>query len=180
MILDVAQDRFGGVTLHRIVSAIDAGPIFASRSVPFPAGGTLRQWELDLARAAAWLAVDAIPKIVAGRLVGIEQVEENASYRRAAAKDLKLAPTLPSRRIAWLCSTLGQVQPLPIEIAGRDYAITAISRRLGPPSGGPPRIGWWTIDTDVADARVRLRRKPWWDGRRRRIETWLLRVLSRA
>ena len=179
MILDEAQDRFGGVTLHQIAQAVDAGPIFASRNVPFPADRNLRQWELDLARAAASLAVDAIPKIVAGRLGGVEQDEEKACYRRAMADELKLTPAHPTRRIAWLCSTIGRLRPSFIAIADREYAITGISRRVGAPSGQPPRIGWWTIETDVADARVRLRRKPLWEGRRRRFETWLLQVLSR-
>jgi methionyl-tRNA formyltransferase len=180
MILDEAQDRFGGVTLHAIVPAIDAGPVFASRSVPFPPDGNLRRWEFDLARAAAGLAVDAIPEVVAGRLVGVDQVEEIASDRRATAEELMLTPTLASRRIAWLCSTIGRVRPLQFAIAGGDYAVTGISRYLGPPTGRPPRIGWWTIDTDVADARVRLRRAPIWAGRRRQIEAWLLRMLSPA
>jgi methionyl-tRNA formyltransferase len=178
MIVDEAHDRFGGVALHRIVPAVDAGPIFASRSVPFPADRNLRRWELDLARAAASLAVDAIPEIVAGRLAGVAQAEEMACYRRATAEEVTLTPARTSSRIAWLCSTIGRVRPLNFAVAGRDYAVTGISRHLGPPSGRPPRIGWLTVETDVADARVRLRRKPWWEGRRRRIETWLLRVLS--
>jgi methionyl-tRNA formyltransferase len=178
MILDEAQDRFGGVTLHQIVPAVDAGPIFASRNVPFPADRNLRRWELDLARAAAALAVDAIPKIVAGRLGGVEQDEEKACYRRAMADELKLTPTHSTRRIAWLCSTIGRLRPPFMAIADRAYAVTGIARHVGPRSGQPPRIGWWTIETDVADGRVRLRRKPLWEGRRRRIETWLLQVLS--
>jgi hypothetical protein len=54
-----------------------------------------------------------------------------------------------------------------------------MSHRLGPPSGQDPRVTWLTIETDLADARVRLRRKPIWEGRRRRIETWFQRVLAR-
>jgi len=178
MIFDEAQDRFSGVTLHQLVAAVDAGPIFASRSVPFPADGSLRRWELDLARAAARLAIEAIPEIVAGRLVGIEQDERKASYRRVTAEDLKLTPTLTSRRISWLCSAIGRVRSLQFAVANRELAVTGITRHLGPPSGQPPHIGWRTIETDVADARVLLRRNTLWTGRRRRIEAWLLRVLS--
>jgi methionyl-tRNA formyltransferase len=180
MIVDEAQERFGGVTLHAIVPAVDSGPIFASRSVPLPADRNLRRWELDLARAAADLAVDAIPEVVAGRLVGVEQVEDTASDRRTTAEELKLTPALSSIRIAWLCSTIGRARPLLFAVAGGQYAVLGISRNLGPSSGQPPRIGWWTIETDIADARVRLRRSPWWAGRRRRIEAWLLRVQTRA
>jgi methionyl-tRNA formyltransferase len=178
MILDETQDRYGGVTLHRIVPAVDAGPVYASRAVPFPASGNLRRWELELARAAAHLAVEAIPEVVAGRMPAIEQTETDARYRRATASDLQLTSAQRARRIAWLCSTLGPVRPLLTTVDVRDYAISHFSRQLGPPSGRPARIGCWTIEMDVADARVRLRRKPWWEGRRRRIETWLIRVFS--
>jgi hypothetical protein len=58
-------------------------------------------------------------------------------------------------------------------------AVTGITRHLGPPSRQPPYIGWRTIETDVADARVLLRRRTLWTGLCRRLETWLLRVLSR-
>jgi methionyl-tRNA formyltransferase len=179
MIFDEAQDRFSGVTLHQLVAAVDAGPIFASRSVPFPADGNFRRWELDLARAAARLAIEAIPEIVTGRLLGIEQDEGKASYRRVTAEELKLTPTIASSRISWLCSTIGRVRSLQFTVANRELAVTGIARHLGPRSGQAPHIGWRTIETDVADARVRLRRKTWWTSRRRRIETWLLRVLSR-
>lgn len=178
MILDETQDRFGGVTLHQIVPSIDAGPIFASRSVPFPKNGSFRRWELDLACAAASLAVQATPEIVAGRLIGVEQAERDACYRRATEEELKLTQTLTSKRIAWLCSTIGRVRGLQFVISNREFAVTGISRHLGRPSGQPPRISWWTIETDVADARLRLRRSPRWEGRCRRIEAWLLRVLS--
>jgi methionyl-tRNA formyltransferase len=180
MIVDEAHARFSGVTLHQIVPALDAGAIFASRSVPLPSDGSLRRWELDLARAAADLAVEVIPEIVAGRTAGVEQVAVAESDRRATLDDLKLTPLQTAKKIEWLCSTIGRVRFLQFALAGRDYAVTGISRHLGPPTGEPPRIGWWTIETDIADARVRLRRTPIWAGRRQRIETWLLRVLLRA
>ena len=81
MIVDGAHLRHSGVTLHRIVDGVDTGEIFAARPVAFPESGSLRQWELDLARAAADLVVTTVPAIVAGEIAGVAQSEELASYR---------------------------------------------------------------------------------------------------
>jgi methionyl-tRNA formyltransferase len=179
MLLDEMQDRFGGVTLHGIVPAIDAGPIFAARPVAFPLDHDTRSWELDLARAAASLAVENIPDVLAGRIKGVAQAEEKAGYRRVKADELTLNSQLTAARVAWLCASLGRMRPLTFAVGNRAYPVTRMSHRLGPPSGQDPRVTWLTIETDLADARVRLRRKPIWEGRRRRIETWFQRVLAR-
>lgn len=178
MIIDEMQDRYGGVTLHAIVPGIDTGPIFASRKAPLPNSKSLRQWELDLARAAAGLAVEAIPDIVAGHLIGLEQDRSQASYRRATADQFVLTSAQTSARIAWLCSTLGTVTPMRFKTPTASYPVTGIARVLGPPSGEPPRPGWLTVDADVADARLRLRRTALWEGRRRRLDAWIRKVLS--
>ena len=136
-------------------------------------------WELDLARAGSELVLKTIPGIIKGEVVGIEQSEKMASYRNTVPDDLKVTPAYSAAKIARLCETLGRARPLAIDIAGREYPITRITRRLGPPTGQLPRMGWLFIDADVADARIRLRRKPSWEGRRRRTETRLLYMFSR-
>ena len=178
MILDNAQDRCSGVTIHEIVADVDAGPIFASRPVPFPRNGLAREWELDLARAAADLAVETIPRIVAGKLEGVPQSEQGASHRCATAGELRLTPEKSFATVLRLCRTLGRIRPLMLGIGDREYAVSGIPKHLGGPSGQPPVVGWLHIESDLADARVRLRRKPWWDGRRRRMETMLRRIFS--
>jgi methionyl-tRNA formyltransferase len=179
MVVDDAQDRFSGVTIHRIVSAIDAGPIFASSKVLFPKNKNLRNWELDLARAGSELVLAAVPQIVNGELAGIEQSEDAAIYRNTTVDDLKVNPAQSAAKVARLCEIIGPARPIVIDVGGRGYPVTQISKKLGPPTGEPPSVGWLYIDADVADARVRLRRKPSWEGRKRRIETKLLYMLSR-
>ena len=178
MVVDESADQHGGVTLHAIVPAVDAGPIFAAQPVPLPANRSLRMWELDLARAAAGLAVEVIPAILAGHIQGTPQREEEASYRRPTSEEITLTPLMTSTRVSWLCSTLGRTGPLHMAVDGREYPVTKIARHLGPPSSHPPKVGTWTIEIDLADQRVRLRRKPVWEGRRRRIETWLMRTIA--
>jgi methionyl-tRNA formyltransferase len=178
MLVDDAQDRCSGISIHALVSKVDGGAIFASRPVAFPRDASLRQWELNLAHAAADLAIATIPLVARGEIVGAEQCEEKASYRSTTTEDLKLSPSTFCATVVRLCRTLGRVRPLMFGIADLEYAVTGVSRRLGPPSGKPPSVGWFYIETDLADARVYLRRKPWWEGRRRRIETLLLQISS--
>ncbi|MCC6888157.1 MAG: hypothetical protein IT536_06435 [Hyphomicrobiales bacterium] len=179
MLVDETPDRFGGVTLHAIVPGIDAGPIFAARKVPLPASRNLREWELALARAAADLAVTTVPRIVAGAVESMPQDESAAIYRRTTRDDLTITPRLTFHKVAWLTETMAKVAPLTVIAEGHAYPVTTLVRHLGPPTAQPPRVGWRTLDIDIADARVRLRRKPVWEGRRRRFETWLLKVRTR-
>jgi methionyl-tRNA formyltransferase len=179
MVVDDAQGSFSGVTLHQIVPAIDAGPIFASCKVPFPKNKNMRKWELDLARAGSELVLKTVPGIVKGDVIGSEQSEEMASYQNTVPDDLKVTPAYSAAKVTRLCETLGRARPLVIDVGGRDYQVTQIARKLGPPTGQSPRVGWLYIDADVSDARVRLRRKPSWEGRRRRVETRLLYMFSR-
>lgn len=176
MLLDEMQDDSGGVTLHGIVPAIDAGPIFAALPVTFPTNRKFRVWELDLARTAATLAVENVPRVLDGSLRGVEQAVGSGNYRRIDPRELVLTTALTSERVRWLCDTIGRFSDLRFHFCGRACPITGISKHLGPPTNQKPLVNWFTIETDLADARVRLRRKPVWEGRRRRLEAWLIRA----
>jgi methionyl-tRNA formyltransferase len=176
MLIDDAQDRCSGISIHAMVPKVDGGAIFASRPVPFPQNGSPRQWELDLACAAADLAVATIPSVARGERNGVDQCEEKASYRSTTTDELTLRPSTSRAMVVRLCRTLGRVRPLKFAVGELEYAVIGIGRHLGPRSGEPPRVGWLYIESDLADARVYLRRKPWWEGRRRRIETLLLQI----
>lgn len=179
MLLDEQQDVAGGVTLHAIEPGIDTGAIFAARPVPWPASRNPRAWELAIACAAADLAVAAIPRVVAGEMAGVPQDEGAASYRRPAHQELTILPSHTLARVTWLMAAIAPLMSLTVAMNGRGYAVTALVRHLGEPSGQPSRIGWRSIDLDIADARVRLRRRAWWEGRRRRLATWWLKVRTR-
>ena len=180
MFLDQAVNQHGGVTLHRIVPEIDAGAVFGAVRVPLPADRNPRRWELDIARAAANLAVETIPGVVAGKIEGKAQDESAASYKRTTAADFTVTPAVSGARIEWLTTVVGRTRPVGIDIDGRPYEISRIVKRLGPPSGSRARIGWTTLDLDLADGRYRLRRRPVWEGRKQRWSTMLLRILVRG
>ena len=180
MLTEEAGDQFGGVTLHRIVPKVDAGPIIAAARVPLPPDRNPRRWEVEIARAAARLAVAAIPDLVAGKVVETPQDEAAASFRRMDRSIFAVNPTMTAARIDYLLATIGWFGPVELDVAGEKHAISRIVRRLGPPTGAPPRLGSLTIDADLPDGRYRLRRRPIWEGRRIRWATFLLRARERA
>jgi methionyl-tRNA formyltransferase len=177
MLLDQAADRFGGVTAHAMTVRADAGPIIAALPVPLPPDGNVRRWELSLAAAAARLAVDAIPRFLEGEIAARPQ-EETPPAAPRSTRDLRLSPADRADRVDWLCRTVASLQPVWIAVGGSDRRIAGIVRHLGRPTGAPPRIGWRHIELDVADARVRLRRRLPWDGQRLKLTTFARRIAT--
>lgn len=178
MLLDGTGHRSGGLTLHRLTAAIDAGPVHAAVAVPPPPGGW-RRWSFDLARAAATLVVDTLPGIVAGRIAAVPQDEAAATYRRLAPGELELRPTDTAGRAGRLLGALADSRRVPLILGEARYPVTAILARLGPPAGAPPRIGPFSIDCDLADARLRLRRRPVWAGQAQRWRACIMGITER-
>jgi len=179
MLLDGTADRYGGVTLHAITAGMDKGPIIAAVPVPLESGGEVRRWELSLAEAAAALVVQVVPRYLRGEIGAVPQDEAVATLARPTTAAFRLTPAETADRVAWLCGTVGQLRQLVMRIAGRDYRIMDLVQRLGPTTGAPPRIGWRRIELDLADARVRLRRRLPGDGKRRRIAQFYRRLTTR-
>ncbi|MBN9025292.1 formyltransferase family protein [Kaistia sp. MMO-174] len=163
MILDRAADA-AGITLHLLAPAIDAGAIVAQTEVTFPQP----RYSVSLAHAAADL-VDAIPSFLAGRIAARPQDESRASYVRVQpARDFVLSEDLTAATIAWRCRAMPYFRAPAIRaLPGRD-AIGFV-RELGPPTGAPPRAGWFSADFDAADQRVRVRLR---FGGWRRLDRW--------
>jgi methionyl-tRNA formyltransferase len=69
-----------GVTIMRVVLALDAGPILAARERSILEHETSLDVERDLAMLGAALLVDMLPDLEAGRLVEVPQDEQLATY----------------------------------------------------------------------------------------------------
>ncbi len=179
MLVDEAVDRSSGVTAHVMTAAADAGPIIAALPVALPPDRNVRQWELALAQAAARLAVEAIPRYLEGGQPTYPQDETQATSRRPSTRDLALTPAATAARVEWLCSTVAWLQPITMRVDAAKYRIAGAVRRLGRPTGARARVGWRTLELDLADARVRLGRRMAWDGQRLRLATLLRRIATR-
>lgn len=165
MMLAGDSERHGGMTLHVLSPELDAGDIIAATRVPCPAGATLLQWRLALARAAGELAAGPLPAFLAGA-TGAQPQAGPASYVRtlpAAGTVIDAGWTV--ERVRETLRRLGNQHPL--RLAAPDGAVTVkgFVRRLGPPSGHPLQQLGRRLAVDVADARIvlasRSRFKAW-------------------
>ncbi len=169
-------ERYGGVTLHCMNERFDQGHIVDQRAVPLMPGGDMIDWELALARAGAGLALEALPAYLDGTLTTVPQEECRASYVRLAALRRDLDPAMSASEALRIAAIVGQTSDIVLQSArGTPLRLMLPGRRLGGASGAPPRRGLLTVDFDVADARLRFRRRLPGDGRRlsrRRRQRW--------
>jgi methionyl-tRNA formyltransferase len=80
-------DSETGVTIMRVVKALDAGPMLATARRPIGPDETSENIERDLARLGASLLVSTIGDIVEGRIVEHTQEDSLATYAPRLTKD---------------------------------------------------------------------------------------------
>jgi methionyl-tRNA formyltransferase len=96
----IAGEHETGVTIMRIVKALDAGPMFLSARRPVGIDETSEQVERDLARLGADLLVRAVDDIAAGRAHETPQDDAAATYaHRLTKEDGVVEWRRPARRI---------------------------------------------------------------------------------
>lgn len=83
----IAGERETGVTIMRVVQALDAGPMLAAARRPIAADETSAEVERDLARLGAVLLVATLDDLAAGRVRERPQDESQATYAHKLQKD---------------------------------------------------------------------------------------------
>jgi methionyl-tRNA formyltransferase len=83
----IAGDRETGVTIMRVVKALDAGPMIAKVSRPIGDDETSEQVEAALASLGAPLLVDTLDRLAEGRAVETPQDDSAATYAHRITKD---------------------------------------------------------------------------------------------
>lgn len=81
------RERETGITLMRIVRALDAGPAAAYGPVPILTSDTALEIEAKLGDACVPLLKSTLPKLIAGNLEFLEQDHPSATYCRRLVKD---------------------------------------------------------------------------------------------
>lgn len=76
----MAGDAVTGVTIMRVVLALDAGPMLSTIETPIDATDTSETLELRLADAGATLLVDTLDRLAAGRVEEVPQDESRVTY----------------------------------------------------------------------------------------------------
>jgi methionyl-tRNA formyltransferase len=83
----IAGEPVTGVTIMRVVKALDAGPMLASTERPIGPDETSEQVERGLAQGGADLLVATLEEVVAGRAVDVPQDDRMATYAPRLTKD---------------------------------------------------------------------------------------------
>lgn len=83
----IAGERETGVTIMRVVQALDAGPMLGSAHRPIAADETSEEVERDLARLGARLLVATLEDLAAGRIQEISQDDSQATYAHKLQKE---------------------------------------------------------------------------------------------
>jgi methionyl-tRNA formyltransferase len=93
-------DRETGVTIMRVVKALDAGPMLANVRRPIGADETSDEVERDLARQGAELLASSVDALAGGEAQETPQNDAAASYAHRLTKDEGLIDwTWPAKRI---------------------------------------------------------------------------------
>jgi methionyl-tRNA formyltransferase len=83
----IAGDTETGVTIMRVVKALDAGPMMATVRRPIGADETSADVERDLARAGAALLVSTLDRLAAGAVIETPQDDSGATYAHRLTKE---------------------------------------------------------------------------------------------
>jgi methionyl-tRNA formyltransferase len=83
----LAGDAETGVTIMRVVSELDAGPMFAKQTVPIPPDATSADIEAALAAAGADLLLAVLDDLAAGRAIEMPQNDALATHAPKITKD---------------------------------------------------------------------------------------------
>jgi methionyl-tRNA formyltransferase len=96
----IAGEHETGITIMRVVKALDAGPMIATARRAIGPDETSEELESDLARIGANLALATIDRLAAGAVPEAPQADEDATYARRLTKDDgRIDWTLPAGRI---------------------------------------------------------------------------------
>jgi methionyl-tRNA formyltransferase len=121
----VASGETGtGVSLMRIVPALDAGPVAAVPKVPVLARDTAAEVEAKLAQACVPLLAQSLPALAAGKLTFAPQDDSRATFcRKLAKEDGVLDFTRPARELAARINGLNPWPAVTITLAGQPVKV---------------------------------------------------------
>ncbi len=168
LLADGAGETCAGVTLHLMDQSFDTGPILQQVAVPLRPGDELFAWQVRQARAYAALIDQALLPYLAGQLVPRAQPTGGSRYATLHWSDLDFTAAMPLARARHIATIFGRARDIYYIDGDRRRRLQPPLWHLGPPTGAPPRLGWFFFEADLLDARVRLLRRITGHGRRLR------------
>jgi methionyl-tRNA formyltransferase len=103
----MAGDRETGVTIMRVTTELDSGPVGLAKRIPIAEEDDYASLSGKLAELGGDLLVDALDSLEAGELEFTKQVDSAATYaEKIAAHERHLAPSLPAPELARIVRAL--------------------------------------------------------------------------
>jgi len=83
----LAGDRETGITLMQMDAGLDTGPMLVSRRCAIEEGTTAGELHDQLAQLGANTLLELLPRLIAGMVEAVPQLEDGASYARKVTKE---------------------------------------------------------------------------------------------
>jgi methionyl-tRNA formyltransferase len=168
---DGTAAEYAGLTLHVVTEEFDAGPIVAQVAVSPLKTGCFADHLHALISAGGKLLGQAVPAYLTGRLKPVQQDMQGPQQISHAASEMVIKPLHRAADIIRIFSAVGPLHKLAIEGLPSSMKVDGFVRRLGPVKSRPPQAHWRSIDLDLADCRVRVRRASPWRDKIRKMMT---------
>ena len=184
MLIDGKADEYGGVTVHVLSERIDEGDVIGQRRVPFgAAGGDYLTWDALQAQAAAEIIATEVAEYLDSQRDAVPQEVGAGSYRKIGQDEFYVTRDKSVAQVRRLCELTGRAGLLKVAKgedlpAGRAYWVTRVDGVPGAPTGKPPVLTTRHVEMDLADGRVRLRRRGKLERARLMFDRW--RAISRT
>ena len=159
----LAGDQTTGVTIMRVVKALDAGPMLAAFETPIAPNETSADLEARLARVGANLLLETVDNLARGAVTEIEQDPSLVTYAsRLTREDGRLDLTRSAQEVH---NAIRGLQPWPmasVMLGGKRVLLLqaelAAGTRHEQPPGTVVRLDSDAIVVATGDGAVRLRR----------------------
>ncbi len=180
MLIDGAVDECAGMTVHVVTAEFDAGDIVAQAHVEYPGHRHYGAFLHALIQEGVSLLTQQVPAYLRGEIAAIPQHQSPMNRVCYPRSVFTLTSSMPSDLIRKRVNTVGTLQRFKIRGLSENISIDKFLASFGPATGKPPREGWRSIDIDVADKRIRLRKSTYLRRYLRRLfETRQLAALQR-
>jgi methionyl-tRNA formyltransferase len=134
----MAGDERTGVTIMRVIEALDSGPIALQREESIAADDSFETLSARLARLGGRLLVDALDRLEGGELALAEQDQAEATYaEKIAPGERRLDPSRPALELDRKVRALNPHIGTHLEIEGGEWLGVgeALALDRGPPEG---------------------------------------------
>jgi methionyl-tRNA formyltransferase len=158
MMLDGEEDTFSGLTLHVVEDAFDTGPIISQKAVPVSTSLNPAHYIFALIQQGSRMLTEDVSEFVTGNLAARQQPVRDDLRTCHPAKALSISNTDTGTSARRKLERLSFLQPVRAADSFSKSFVKLPLLRIDRDTGQPLRVGFWTIDMDLADGRYRIRR----------------------